>query len=290
MSERLSTRRDRLSSALDTFEQELAAVRAIPRPVAAAAGPTWWRSAVDELLRLARSLGRAGRIDSAWDAFNSARRLSLNELDADALDSHVAVVRAEVDSKLEGWRKEAAAAALTPDGNTPYAPEQVAVAQQMLDEESTNKYIKLKIAGRRLLVASLLLALTIIGLWVATGLGWFGGIDVDSSWFVLHDPGVFGGVLLLGVFGSMLSLAMDLSSSNATQNRIYDLMTTQIAAPLARISIGAGSAVLTVSAAQAAFVGGDQPWLYLAAIPAGFSERLVRRSVENLEASSTAKG
>lgn len=78
----------------------------------------------------------------------------------------------------------------------------------MLDEESTNKYIRLKIGGR-LLIAALLLALTIIGLWNATALGWFGGIDVNSNSFVLHDGGLFGGVLLLGVFGAMLSLALD---------------------------------------------------------------------------------
>ncbi len=288
MSERLSSRRDRLFSALDTYEQELTAVRAIPRPVGEDAA-AWWRPAVDGLLRLARSLAQAGRIDSAWDAFNSARRLSLNELDSGSLETRLTAVRAEADSKLSGWRKEAASAAITRAASAPFAPEQVAVAQQMLDEESTNKYLKLKIAGRRLMIAALLLAATIAGLWAATGLGWFDGIDVQTSSFVLHDAGLFGGVLLLGVFGAMLSLAMDLSSSTATQSRIYDLMTTQIAAPLARISIGAGSAVLTVSAAQAAFVGADQPWLYLAAIPAGFSERLVRRSVENLEASTTGQ-
>ncbi len=39
----------------------------------------------------------------------------------------------------------------------------------------------------------------------------------------------------------------------------------------------------------AAQVGGDAPWLYLAAIPAGFSERLVRKSVENLEVATTGQ-
>ena len=51
----------------------------------------------------------------------------------------------------------------------------------------------------------------------------------------------------------------------------------------ARLAIGAGAAVLTVATAQAAVVGGSQPWVYLTAIPAGFSERLIRRSVETLE-------
>ena len=285
---RLSTRHDRLSVAVETFEKELIGLRRKPRLPVAAHEAAWWRPAADELLELARTLMNHGRIDSAWDALNSSRRLSLRELEQVELDSRAAAVKAEVDTKLHTWRKEAASAALNRSGTASYRPDEVALAQQMLDEESTNKYIKLKIAGRRLLIAALLLTLTIGGLWSATALGWFGGIEVTSDSFVLHDAGLFGGVLLLGVFGAMLSLALDLSTSNATQSRIYDLATTQIAAPLARISIGAGSAVLTVAAAQAALVEGDAPWLYLAAIPAGFSERLVRKSVENLAAASTA--
>ena len=284
---RLSTRHDRLSAAVETYEQELAGLRAMPRRPAAPHESGWWRTAADALLDLARTLEGQGRIDSAWDALNSSRRLSLNELSQAALNDRAVVIKAEVDIKLDGWRRAAACAALTGTDTTPYTVDDVALAQQMLDEESTNKYIRLKIAGRRLLIAALLLALTIAGLWTATAIGWFGGIKVNSASFVLHDAGLFGGVLLLGVFGAMLSLALDLSHSSATQNRIYDLATTQIAAPLARISIGAGSAVLTVAAAQAALVDGGAPWLYLAAIPAGFSERLVRKSVENLEAATT---
>ena len=285
---RLSTRQDRLGVAIETYSRELTGLRSRPLPPNLLPGSTWWRPAADELLDLARMLKQRRRIDSAWDALNSSRRLSLHEMSQAELASRAEMLRAEVDTKLHGWRKVAACAALDRAAQTSNEPDEVALAQQMLDEENTNKYIKLKIAGRRLLIAAVLLALTIIGLWVATALGWFAGIAVDSSsTFVLHDGGLFGGVLLLGIFGAMLSLALDLSHTSATESRIYDLTTTQIAAPLARLSIGAGSAVLTVSAAQAALVGGGTPWLYLAAIPAGFSERLVRKSVENLESATT---
>jgi len=288
-SRRLSTRSDRLSGAVETYRRELVGLRSTPRRAAAADESAWWRPATDELLELARTLQGQGRIDMAWDALNGSRRLSLHELDQAELDSRALVVKAEVDTKLNGWRKEAAAAALIRTGPTSYRPEEIALAQQMLDESSTNKYLRLKIAGRRLVLAALLLALTIVGLWAATALGWFDGIGVDTGSFVLHDGGLFGGVLLLGIFGAMLSLALDLSHSSHAQSRIYDLMTTQVAAPVARISIGAGSAVLTVAAAQAALVAGDAPWVFLAAIPAGFSERLVRKSVENLEQATTGQ-
>jgi 8-oxo-dGTP pyrophosphatase MutT (NUDIX family) len=289
---RMSTRQDRLGVAIETYSRELTGLRSRPRPPDLTPESTWWRPAADELIDLARMLKERRRIDSAWDALNSSRRLSLHEMTQAELASRAETLKAEVENKLKGWRKVAAGAALKRAEQASVGPEEVAIAQQMLDEENTNKYIKLKIAGRRLLIAAVLLALTIIGLWVATGLGWFAGIAVESSssaTFVLHDGGLFGGVLLLGIFGAMLSLALDLSHSSATESRIYDLTTTQIAAPVARLSIGAGSAVLTVSAAQAALVGGGTPWLYLAAIPAGFSERLVRRSVENLESATTGQ-
>jgi 8-oxo-dGTP pyrophosphatase MutT (NUDIX family) len=291
LSRRLSTRDDRLRLAIETYARELTGLRRRPRIPGGVHESPWWRPAADSLLELARVLMERGAIDSAWDALNASKRLSLHELSQGELTSHAEVLKAEVESKLRDWRKAAASAALSRGDETPYGPDEVACAQRMLDEESTNKYIKLKIAGRRLVIAAVLLALTILGLWVATALGWFAGLTIDSeSTFVLHDGGLFGGVLLLGIFGAMLSLALDLSHTSPTQSRIYDLTTTQIAAPLARISIGAGSAVLTVSAAQAALVGGGTPWLYLAAIPAGFSERLVRKSVENLETATTGQG
>jgi 8-oxo-dGTP pyrophosphatase MutT (NUDIX family) len=286
---RLSSRHDRLDAAIATYARELPALRSMPRVASPADHPAWWRPAADELLGLARTLATQGRIDPAWDALNLSRRLSLRELGAKDLATTAVVVEAEVGAKLHGWRKEAATGALS---TRPCTVEEVIEAQRMLDETSTNSYVKLKMAGRRLLVAALLLALTILCLWLATAAGWFDNISVQTGTFVLHNGELFGGVLLLGIFGAMLSLALDLSrsSSTATQSRIYDLATTQIAVPVARISIGAGSAVLTVAAAQVALVGGDAPWLYLAAIPAGFSERIVRKSVENLEAATTGQG
>ena len=167
---RLSTRRDRLGIALDTYEGELIGLRNMPRRPVAAHEAAWWRPAADEMLELARTLEDG--IDSAWDALNCSRRLSLHELGQTELDSRAVVVKAEVDAKLQGWRKDAASAALTRAGTTSYGVAEVALAQQMLDEESTNKYIRLKIAGRRLLIGALLLALTIIGLWIATA--WVG--------------------------------------------------------------------------------------------------------------------
>jgi hypothetical protein len=221
-----------------------------------------------------------GRIDAAWDALHSSQRLSLYELDDCEVTLQVHTLRAEVETKLAGWRKTAAIEALR--APAAWRLRSLAQAQEILDQHNNNVYLKLRLAGRRIVTAAVLLTATILLLWLATYLDAFRRVAVDGP-FVLHDPGLFAGVLLLGMFGAMLSLALDLSRTAPANSRIYDLATARVAIPVARLAIGAGAAVLTVATAQAAIVGGSQPWVYLAAIPAGFSERLIRRSVETLE-------
>jgi hypothetical protein len=240
----------------------------------------WWRGPADDLLALARMLASQGRIDAAWDALHSSQRLSLYELDDCELALHVHSLRAEVETKLTGWRRTAAIEALGAPAERRLRS--LVQAQEILDQHNNNVYLKLRFAGGRIVTAAVLLTATILLLWVATYLDAFSRVPVAGP-FVLHDPGLFAGVLLLGMFGAMLSLALDLSRTAPANSRIYDLATARVAIPVARLAIGAGAAVLTVATAQAAIVGGTQPWVYLAAIPAGFSERLIRRSVETLE-------
>lgn len=283
----------RVSSAISMYNQEVQALRGRDQadqhgpedPNTPSQGETWWRTPADNLLTLAQENAAEGKVNAAWEALNISQRLTLNEFNVREIQARTEVLRAEVPSKLTGWRREAAIAALT--GEATWPPTGLQTAQELLDQHTSNVYLKLELAGRRIFIAAMMLVLTILGLLLATARQWFGVADTTSKHFVLQDPGLFGGVLLLGIFGSMLSLALDTASSDPNGSRIYELATTQFALPLARLSIGAGSGVLVVAAAQAGFVGGDQPWLYLTAIPAGFSERLVRRSVENIAANAS---
>lgn len=278
----------------------------------------WWRGSANELLDLAKSYARQRRIDAGWEALHSSQRLSLYELTKEEIIGRRESTMAEVAQKLSGWRRNSAEQLLkepTPDdsaqdiaepshvpGSQPELGEDggsclprtrpcltwcLIEVQRLLDEQSNNVYLKLRLAGRRITVAALLLATTLIALGAATVAGAFEAIEVSGP-FVLHDGLLFVGVVLLGIFGSMLSLALDLARSAPLKSRIYELASAHIAIPVARLAIGAGSAVVTVAAAQTALVGGPQPWMYLTAIPAGFSERLVRRSVEALEQGSSS--
>jgi 8-oxo-dGTP pyrophosphatase MutT (NUDIX family)/uncharacterized membrane protein YiaA len=273
---------ERLLSAINIYELEMLGLRSRPRGHNAAWSAArndeldsrWWRTPADELLSLARARAAARRVDAAWDALHASQRFSLYELENDELTARAKALNAEVDSKLEGWRKSGALAALARTAGWP--PRQLIAAQQIFDEHTTNVYVRLRMASHRIILAAILLALTILGLWLPIALGAF-----STGPMVLRDAGLYWGVMLLGMFGAMLSLSLDSSKGEGARSRIYEFTTTRFAVPIARLAIGAGAAVVSVATVQAA-VESTEPWMYLVAIPAGFSERLVRRSVETL--------
>lgn len=285
---------DRLTSTIAMYEQEMLGLENrpvgpgldrpidtawLPRSCSSERASRWWRGPARRLLDVAKDYARQRRIDSAWDALHSSQRLTLYDLEDKEIAARAATLRAEVGAKLDGWRKTAALEALSAPAVWP--PTSLITAQEILDQHSTNVYLKLTLAGHRIATAAVLLALATTLLTVAAFLGWFAAIPVSGP-FVLHEPFLFLGMLSLGIFGAMLSLTLDFSNGSPAGNRIYDFTTTRLAVPLARFAIGAGSAVLTVATAQA-IIEGSPPWVFLLAIPAGFSERLVRRSIATLE-------
>lgn len=284
------TSQDRLVSAINVYELEVLGLRRRPRPLDAEPSTLrndernscWWRAPADELLSLARARAAARRIDAAWDALHASQRFSLYELDDAELKARARALRAEVESKLDGWRKFAALKAL--DSRHGWPPRELTAAQQIFDEHTTNVYVRLRLASHRIIFAAILLTFTILSLWLAVALGAF----TDGP-EVLRNGGAYGGVMLLGMFGAMLSLSLDSSKDAAARSRIYDFTLTRYAVPVARLAIGAGAAVLSVATVQSAITTGEPvPWVYLVAVPAGFSERLVRRSVETLASQASS--
>lgn len=276
---------ERLDAAISMQERELLGLRVRPLPPADESDPhlierasRWWRGPASDLLLLARSYHSQGRVDAGWDALHSSKRFSYYELRDDELATRARVLSSEVESKLTGWRLKAARRSLGPKMTWP--PRSLIAAQDVLDGHSTNVYLKLRMASRRITIAAVLLILTVFLLGVAIFSGAFKQLGVQEP-FVLQDGGLFLGVLVLGTFGAMLSLSMDTAAGQFLQGRIYDFVTARFAVPFARLAIGAGAAVVSVATVQAA--GATAPWAILAAVPAGFSERLVRRSVQVIE-------
>lgn len=149
-----------------------------------------------------------------------------------------------------------------------------------------NVYLKLRLGRTALPIAAGLLGAILVALAFAVGRGWFDALGEPGA-FVLTDFGLFRGAAVLGAFGAMLSLALDRDGASLANRRIYEVVGAHLAVPVARLSIGAASGVLVVAAVQSSLADLGQAWAILAAIPAGFSERLVRRSVESLDISAS---
>ena len=275
-----SVRLDRLATAIDLFRQELPGIRA--RSPAPEQDATAWRSAADRLVLLAETYARSRRVDAAWEALHSAQRLTINDLTAEEIQSRAAARHSEVASKLTGWRRDAAMNLLTE--KTVTAPSLVE-ATRLLDEQSANVYLKLRLTRVAVPLAAGLLVLILALLVLAVQFGWFAGLRDTAEPFVLTDLGLLGGTMVLGAFGAMLSLALDRQSDAQARKRIWQLVSVQFTVPVARLAIGAASGVVVVAATQSSIAEAGQAWAVLTAIPAGFSERLVRRSVEALDVS-----
>jgi 8-oxo-dGTP pyrophosphatase MutT (NUDIX family) len=279
--QRHNVRLDRLASAIDVFGVEVDVLRERSRdgPVAAMGRS----AAVDRLVELAKDCVASRRVDAGWEALHAARRLCLSELTADELSSRSRALRAEADEKLTKWRKGAASELLGSD--SPRASD-LEEGARLLDENSMNVYLKLRLSRTALPIAAALLGAILVTLGFAVRRGWFDALG-EPEVFVLTDFGLFSGAAVLGAFGAMLSLALDRDGASLANRRIYEVAGAHVAVPVARLSIGAASGVLVVAAVQSSLADVGQSWAILAAIPAGFSERLVRRSVESLDISAS---
>ncbi|MDR7251238.1 8-oxo-dGTP pyrophosphatase MutT (NUDIX family) [Nocardioides sp. BE266] len=287
-----AARLERISTAIDVFANEMVAVRgrSTVDPRAAA-----WRAPGDRLLELSKQLAMKEDIDAAWETLHASKRLALLDLSDDEVQTVAASRRLEADKKLTGWRRQAVTDLLpkasAQPATTPTTPtvsrESLIEAIRLMDEESANVYLKLRMGGVALPIAAGLLSVILALLIVAVWNGWFASLEGERADFVLTDRGLLGGAMVLGAFGSMLSITLDTNSASLVGRRIYELAFAHVAVPAARLAIGASSGVLVVAAAQSTLADAGQAWTILAAIPAGFSERLVRQTVETLDVSAS---
>jgi hypothetical protein len=248
------------------------------------------------------------RLDNGWDFLHSAQRQALNALTRPEIESAVAALDRECSAKLVGWRREAATANLTmvrqalgaiaareveagaagqpADSQPERAPDVVYAAliqaQRILDENSHNLYLRLRLVGQRLLLATVLMAALLFGLGSVVAANLLGPrLFVEVT--VLHDIGTYTTIALLGMLGALLSFSIGTLRSGSSR-RIYELATGRYAATIARILVGAAAAIVVAIAVQSGVVALNPNWLLILAVAAGFSERLVRRIVESLSA------
>jgi len=262
----------------------------------AAAQPLPWAVSARRALQQARFYADKHRIDDAWDALHASQRYALYGRTTDELRTRAAALAEEATLKLTGWRLAAVKQQLPPpaatagqtaatptDARTVAEPDLAArldAAQRVMDEHSTNVYLRLRFAGFRLVAGAALLIVLLLGLLVAVAAGAFAAAQPPR---VLRDGGLFLGVTALGMTGAALSFTL---ARGITARRLYELTTTRVALPLARLAVGAAAAVVVVAAVQLGVLDLGPPWSVLIAVPAGFSERFLGRVIEGLDAAA----
>lgn len=231
---------------------------------------------VDAVDRLAARDGIAG-----WESLKAARRVGLGALDQEGRRVAAAVVRAEVDQKLTSWRKSAALKALAVEGagKVPSVT-QLRAAQAQLDEESTNTFRRLEVFGSVLTYILFGLVAALVVFLVAVGENWLPMLEGAGEPLSTQEEVV--GVFALGAIGSFLSVALTRFAGRQqdlpqmVQGRLVDIL---------RPLVGGASAialVLVLDSGLQAAVETDGSKLYVWALVAGFSERLLRRSLTSI--------
>jgi hypothetical protein len=149
--------------------------------------------------------------------------------------------------------------------------------QRILDDHADNGYVKQAILARTIRVASLILtailaALVVLVAWQASGDG------ILKDWVSLVM------VLTLGALGAVLSGATSAVSGSGNA-RIPDLRVRRVLMLTRPLIVGASAvAVVAILESGVTAVSLAETGLYATAIVAGFSERLVSRSVEGVSA------
>lgn len=240
-------------------------------------------------------------VNEGYDFFNAAKRANYATLESEDERAAVATrIKAEAEEKLSGWRLKTVRELLEPESNTqgtvkhaqrsvPPTIKALQHAQQMLDENSSNVYRRLDLYGRALTFVFVVLVVILTAMYVVVDRGWLEFLSGTT----LGSTGGYLGVVVLGALGSMLSVA--LTRLRPQRARLPELFESRLVDWL-RPGIGAASAVALVLVIQSGIQGavrGEGAQIYVWALAAGFSERLLRRTlsslVESAQSPKTAK-
>jgi hypothetical protein len=235
-------------------------------------------------------------VNEGWAAFGAARRVTFVTYSCDELLSLADVLRGETSKKLVGWRKDAATSLLTiskdkssaspsPPSPSPPSPPPLANlqdAQRMLDERASNIYRQLEMLESALGFVVLALAVLLAAMFAVVDGDWIGELNGTA----LGNTRRLAAVMLLGALGSMLSLALtrlapdDRPIPEIVQSGIIDFL---------RPVLGAASAVALVLVIESGIQSAIDPdglQIYVWAVLAGFSELLLRRTLNSVSASA----
>ncbi len=260
-----------------------------------AAAQSWWATAARRSLQTARAAWQAGQLDAGWGAVHDAERFLVFGLEDAGLLTRAASVRSEAVAKLKGWRAAAVAALFAgvpleawrkagklPTDARPALEAATVEALRLLHEHSDNVYHRMRLVERQMHW----MVLWCLGLLAAV----LGAANLVDQGSLFHFDALLP-VLLAGGFGGVLSALFQLSrvgEQKIPEALLHGLITS------GRPVIGMVSALFVYVVLQAGILNlpANETLtraLTLAfAFAAGFSDRLVLRSVGTLTGGSGA--
>ncbi|MEX2467784.1 MAG: hypothetical protein WD995_12810 [Gemmatimonadota bacterium] len=233
------------------------------------------------LLMAKRSLSDArdafgdGKEQVAWAHCHQAFRFVLQALSPVTREARRQALRREAGEKLTNWRRDAVLDILDAEGEV--EPENLALAQFLLDQHFANVYFKLNAAAVQFGGLRWVLIPTVLGLFGISFL-----LDASASDSFLHDPGTLAVVILAGGIGALLSSVL---SQVGVGGRIPDFLSST-AGWVVRPFIGGLSAVIICIVIQSGLlplVGDSELSLYAWAVAAGGSDQLVNVVMRRVE-------
>lgn len=246
--------------------------------------PGTWLNSATALIEETKEALYQNDAQRGWTSFKGAARYHLygmGERNPELLTSRAQTILQEATEKLKGWRKESVQNILSgEDGKLQekLSADHVVRAAQILDDHFDNMYQKLEIQQQRLFYL-VLATVVVFSLWLIIAPFIF---TLPEG--IILDPRLFWvGVACLGSMGAVLS-AFSSASKGFSSSKIPDALADGLVTS-SRIAIAAITATLAVFLLVSGVInlGAEvtkMVWVF--AIAAGFSERLVVSSLENL--------
>lgn len=228
----------------------------------------------------------AGDIFGGWAQLHVAQRLDLLTMERPLLNAAAVAMRAEAD-KLNPWRRKAVSQLLSVETGKDHDPHLVFMAAALRDEHYANEAYKDGI--RRATAAWLAVALS-LGVAAFLAVAWTGALGnmlADPDALTLADlPEVLLALAVTGYLGAAVSAITKLPGPS-TPSRIPEIVSSFRVTAL-RLLMGPVSAIVVYFVVTSAFYESvvtfrpDGDALLVLAFVAGFTERLVRRVVEEV--------
>lgn len=226
-------------------------------------------------LATARDAAEHGKDQVAWAHCHQASRFVLQTLPPASREAHRKALRWEAEEKLSNWRRGAILDLLDTEGEVD--PENLALAQFLLDQHFANVYFKLNAAAVQF---SALRWIVIPAVLVLVAVSFF--LDPAASPSILHHPETLAVIVLAGGTGALLS---NILSQVGVGGRIPEFLGSASGWTV-RPFIGALSAVIVVTVLQSGLLpleADTELSLYAWAVVAGSSDQLVNVVMRRVE-------